>query len=65
MALLLALVNKVTPMPLNYQPLPLAQVQMALLSMASQQMIGVVTQSPAQAMSTPLTSPALETERPL
>jgi hypothetical protein len=43
-------VNKTTPMPLTYQPLPLAQV--ALLSMASQRMIIVVTQSPAQAMST-------------
>jgi hypothetical protein len=44
------LANKTTPMPLTYQPLPLAQA--ALLSMASQRVILVVTQSPTQAMST-------------
>jgi hypothetical protein len=36
-------------MSLNYQPLPLAQV--VLLSMASQRMIIVATQSPTQVMS--------------
>jgi hypothetical protein len=39
-------------MPLNYQPLPLAQVQMALLSTASQRVITVVGQFPTQAMLT-------------
>jgi hypothetical protein len=38
-------------MPLIYQPLPPVQVQMALLSMASQRVIIVLIQSPAQAMS--------------
>jgi hypothetical protein len=37
------------PIPLNYQPLPLAQV--ALLSMASQRVILVDIQSPVQVMS--------------
>ncbi|SEH76571.1 hypothetical protein BAZSYMA_ACONTIG06588_8 [Bathymodiolus azoricus thioautotrophic gill symbiont] len=41
--------NKTT-MPLNYQPLSLAQV--VLLSRVSQRMIIVVTQSPMQVMST-------------
>jgi hypothetical protein len=44
------LAKKTTPMPLNYQILSLAKV--ALLSMASQRMIIVVSQSPAQVMST-------------
>jgi hypothetical protein len=51
------LAKKTTPMSLNYQILSLAKV--ALLSMASQRMIIVVSQSPAQVM---FTSPALETE---
>ncbi|VVM26228.1 Flagellar hook-length control protein FliK [uncultured Gammaproteobacteria bacterium] len=42
--------KKTTPMPLNYQPLLLVQAQMALLSMASQRVIGVATQSPVQVM---------------
>jgi hypothetical protein len=43
--------NKTIPL-LTYQPLLLAQAQTALLSMASQRMMRVVTQSPAQAMLT-------------
>jgi hypothetical protein len=43
---MLYLAKKTTPMPLNYQPLLLVQAQMALLSMASQRVIGVATQSP-------------------
>jgi hypothetical protein len=39
-------------LPADDQPLSLVQVQMALLSMASQRVIIVPTQSPAQAMST-------------
>jgi hypothetical protein len=35
------LAKKTTPMPLNYQPLLLVQAQMALLSMASQRVIGM------------------------
>jgi hypothetical protein len=42
---MLYLAKKTTPMPLNYQPLLLVQAQMALLSMASQRVIGVATQS--------------------
>jgi hypothetical protein len=41
--------NKTTPMLLTYQPLLLAQAQAALLSMVSQHMIIVASQSPAQA----------------
>jgi hypothetical protein len=40
--------NKTTPMPLIYQPLPPVQVQMALLSMASQRVIIALIQSPAE-----------------
>jgi hypothetical protein len=45
---MLYLVNKVTPMPLNYQPLLLVQV--ALLLMVNQRVIGVATQSRVQVM---------------
>jgi hypothetical protein len=45
---MLYLANKAIPMPLNYQPLLLVQAQMALLSMASQWIILVATQSPVQ-----------------
>jgi hypothetical protein len=47
---MLYLANKAIPMPLNYQPLLLVQAQMALLSMASQWIILVATQSPVQAI---------------
>jgi hypothetical protein len=51
--------NKTTPMPLTYQPLPLAQVQVALLLMASQSLIIMVTQSLAQVMSTAMAASVL------
>jgi hypothetical protein len=73
---MLCLANKTTPMPLIYQPLPLAQA--ALLSMASQRVILVVGQSDdlplgsaflaptiKSSKPSPLTSPALETDQPL
>jgi hypothetical protein len=46
---MLSSANKITPL-LIYQPLPLAQAQAALLSMASQRVIRVAIQSLMQAM---------------
>jgi hypothetical protein len=53
--------KKTTPMPLNCQPLPLAQA--ALLSMASQRVITFLAPTIKSSNPSPLTSPALETDQ--